>query len=60
MHKGNITHQQSRIHNGRMHYLNRRDLERRLDFHERLNLHLIRINRYLTARLVEVRHDVPR
>lgn len=46
----------SQKHNrGRIHYLDRRDLEKHLDFHQRLNAHLARLNRYLTARLAEVR-----
>ncbi|MDP9352474.1 MAG: hypothetical protein M3P51_13185 [Chloroflexota bacterium] len=46
----------NRLHNpGNLHYLDRRDLERRLDYQERLNAHLARLNRYLTARLAEVR-----
>ncbi len=56
-HTPSIQQEPNRIHTGQGHYLARRDLERRLDYQQRLNLHLLKLNKYLAAQLAEVRYD---
>ncbi len=50
-----LTHSEADRHTAQIHYLNRRDLERRLELQERISAHLARLSIYLAARLGEVR-----
>ncbi len=55
--KSNIAQDTTNRHNsGRIHYLDRRDLERRLELQQRISAHLARLSVHLAARLAEVRH----